>query len=106
MRVGKPANLQDVLGPFRQLFIDADVLLQHRRGVELGLVTVADFDITRLRKRGDDLRRNGVDLPWIQSHSRGTLGATRRTCKPRGTFSCSLFSSMCTIAILLGVTEA
>src|SRR5690606_18983557 len=70
---------------------DADVLFEHGRRVELGLVPIRNLDITRLCQRRDDLGRDGVDLPWIQSHSRGTVGAATVTCKARSTFSCSLF---------------
>src|SRR5207302_1093765 len=80
MRVRKPANLQDVLRALGQLLLDADVLLEDRCRIELGFVAVADLDITSLSKRSDDLGSDGVDLPWIQSHLRGTVGAK---CLPR-----------------------
>src|SRR5215468_7041893 len=83
MRVGKTANFENILGALGELFVDPDVLLEDRSGIELRLVVIADLDITRLRQRGDDLGRDAVDLPWIQSHSRGTVGSGRLTCKAR-----------------------
>src|SRR5262245_24576259 len=89
MRIGKTTNFQDVLGALGELLVDADVLLEDRSGIELRLVAIADLDITRLCQRGDDLGRDGVDLPWIQSHSRGTVGSGRLTCKARSRLSLS-----------------
>src|SRR5215510_2310856 len=119
MRIGEATNFQDVLGALGELLVDPDVLLEDGRGIELRLVGIADLDITGLRQRGDDLGRDRVDLPWIQSHSRGTVGSGRLTCKARGSLSLSFsdpFSdpffdpsfdhsstTMCTIAILLDV---
>src|SRR5437899_12851609 len=70
MRIRKTTNFQDVLCALGQLPVDTDVLLEDRSCIELRLVAIADLDITGLHQRGDDLGRDGVDLPWIQSHSR------------------------------------
>src|SRR5262245_27594058 len=94
MRIGKTANFQNVLRAFGEFFVDADVFLEDCCSVELGLGPVADFDVTSLCKRGDNLRRDAVDLPWIQSHSRGTVGAERVTCQARSRLSLS-FSRRC-----------
>src|SRR5688572_4932374 len=106
MRVGQAADLEDVLRALGQFLVDADVFLEHGSRIQLGLVVVAHLDVTACCERSDDLRGDGIDLAWIQSHSRGTLGGTRGLCKVRGIYFRNTrgdFSSMCTIALLIDV---
>ena len=102
---GSP-RIENVFRALRQFLVDPDIFLENGGYIQLGLVVIADLDITGCRERSDDLGGDAIDLPGIQSHSPGTPGAERDTCKVRSRLSACFswsFSSMCTIAILIEV---
>jgi len=46
----KAANLEDILRPLGQFLVDPDVFLEHGSRIQLGLVVVANFDVTCLHE--------------------------------------------------------
>jgi 8-oxo-dGTP pyrophosphatase MutT (NUDIX family) len=68
--VGQAADLEDVLGALGQLAIDAEVLLEHRRDVELRLVRVRHLEIAVGCELVDHLGGDGVDFARVQFHGR------------------------------------